>query len=66
MRKKKKTLIPTFSREREKGFGGAGPFFFTLSRSREGEGLFLLRRQNTERGAPPIICARTSGIGGPP
>ena len=37
-RKKNKTLIPTFSREREKERAGAVPTSFTLSRLRERAG----------------------------
>jgi hypothetical protein len=37
MREVKKTLIPTFSRKREKGRAGAG-LFFPLSRLRERAG----------------------------
>jgi hypothetical protein len=38
MRNKNKTLIPTFSRKREKGPAGAGLCFLTLSRLRERAG----------------------------
>jgi hypothetical protein len=36
--KKKRTLIPSFSRKREKGSVGAGDLLISLSRSRERAG----------------------------